>query len=147
MANPGVAGFDADAVRAGLRLAMTVGLPTATADQPTFFMPQSSTSTNTLDQTGVPFNPTASVAKSTRITHQVPCAIEYRDGSGKLTPFGEVVPSKVVLTLLDQDYTTVQGFEFVVITGQRYFYDHTEPGQGLIDVGIWKVHCRSEDEG
>lgn len=148
MANPGISGFDAAAVRAGLRLAMQVGLPIAAADQPTFYMPQTvTTSGPKLDQTGVPFDPTYQPTKTARVTHQVPCAIEYHDGTGKIEAFGIVAPSSVRLTLLDQDYTTVQGFEFVVITGQRYFYRRTEPGQGLIDVGVWYVHCQSEDEG
>lgn len=148
MANPGIPGFDAAAVRAGLRLAMQVGLPTVTADQPTFFMPQTvTTDGHILDGSNTPFDPEYTPTRSTRVTHQVPCAIEYTDGSGKIAALGIIDASKVILTLLDQDYDIVEGFEFVVITGQKFFYSATEPQLGLVDVGVWRVHCRSEDEG
>jgi hypothetical protein len=148
MANPGISGFDAAAVRAGLRLAMQVGLPITASERPTFFMPQTVTATgHNLDGSKVPFDPTVQPTRSARQTHQVPCAIEYADGTGKIAALGIIDPATVVLTLLDEDYATVRGFEFVVITGQKFFYRSTEPGQGLVDVGIWRVRCVSEDEG
>lgn len=147
-ATPSIQGFDADAVRAGLRLAMQVGLPTVTADQPTFFMPTTITPTGSrvLDGQGVPFDPANQPTRSATDKRQVPCAIEYSDGPGKIENFGVVTPSKVILTLLDEDYTTIQGFSFVVISGQRFNYAFTEPAQGLVDVGVWRIHCRADDE-
>lgn len=148
--DPLLAGFDADGVREGLRLAFAVGLPVNAADQPTFYMPQTSTSVDSLlDDDGVPFDPTGTVVRTPnpRVTHKVPCAIQYQDGTGKLEGFGVVVPSKIVLTILDEDYATVKGFEYVVIEGTRYWRRSVEPPIGLVSVGIWKVHCFSEDDG
>lgn len=147
MANdPALAGFDANAVRAGLRLAMTVGLAPDAGDQPTFFMPAVETSSAVLDQGGVPFSPAGQRTFAPRTSFTVPCGVEYQDGPGKLENFGVIVPSKVILTLLDEDYDVVKGFEFVVISGTRYFYRRTEPQKGLVTLGIWKVHCVSEDQ-
>lgn len=150
MANdPLVTGFDATEVRAGLRLAMRVGLPPLTEDQPAFYLPQSfdPVPNEALDQEGVPFDPTYRPTKTARVIKHVPCAIEYHDGQGKLEAFGVIQPTKVVLTLLDQDYAQVEGFDFVVIGGTKYFRRHTETPKGLVTVGLFKVHCESEDEG
>lgn len=142
-----ISGFDATSVRNGLRLAMQVGLPVNTADQPTFFMPQVTVApTEPLDQEGVPFDPSYRPTR-TRTSVTAPCAIEYQDGSGKLENFGVIAPTKVVLTLLDQDYLKVKGFEYVVISGTRFFYQRTETAKGLVTVGLYKIHCLSEDEG
>lgn len=145
--DPALAGFDVDAVRAGLRLAMTVGLPPVSSDQPTFFMPAVETPGGPADQEGVPFSPAAGRTFAPRTQVKVPCAVEYRDGSGKLESFGVIAASKVVLVLLDEDYESIKGFEFVVIAGTRYFYRRTEPPLGLITLGVWTVHCEAEDQG
>ncbi|HVH54530.1 MAG TPA: hypothetical protein VNA32_10430 [Actinomycetota bacterium] len=143
-----IEGFDADAVRAGLRLAMTVGLPPVEADKPTFYMPRTQpTFTENVDSEGVPFDPDYRPPWSPPVTKKVSCAIEYVDGEGKMTGFGITAPTKVILTLLDVDYAQVKGFEYVVIGPTRYFYRRTETPKGLVSVGLFKVHCQSEDEG
>lgn len=139
--------FDAAAVRAGLLTAMNFGLPTVTNDQPTFFMPQTTTSTDPLDDEGVPFSPTASLTTSTLVKKRVPCAVEYIDGDGKIETFAVVNPSKVKLTILDTDYDQIKGFHYCVIQGQKYFYQRTEPPVALGTIDVYTVHCKSEDEG
>lgn len=145
--DPQIRGFDADAVRKGLRLAMTVGLPPVGRDQPTFFFTQEFLATEAVDHEGVPFDPTYRPTLLPRVSRKVTCSIEYVDGEGKLTGFGVVAPTKVVLLLLDVDYAQVKGFEFVAIGGIKYFYRRTETPKGLVSVGLFKVHCTSEDEG
>jgi hypothetical protein len=148
-ATPQISGFNPDEVRAGLRLAMQVGLPVTPADQPTFYMPATVTTdgSHKVDSGGTPYLPTyrPDVARPTPI--KVPCAVEYVDGEGKILAFGTIVPARVKLTFLDQDYAKVKGFDFVAIGGTKYFYKRDEPPLGLISVGIHIVHCMSEDEG
>lgn len=145
---PQIRGFNADAVRKGLRLAMTVGLPPLSSEQPVFYMPRvMDIPTENVDSEGVPFDPTYAPTFTPPVTKKVPCAVEYVDGEGKLTGLGVVSPTKVVLTLLDQDYRTVEGFEYVAIGGVRYWYRRTESPKGLVTVGLYKIHCASEDEG
>lgn len=140
-------GFNASTVRAGLRTAMRFGLPTVTSEQPTFFQPQTSTSTEPVDDDGVPFDPAVVPTLSTLVKKQVPCAVEYVDSDGKIETFGIIAPSKVKLTLLDQDWVQIEGFHFCVIKGQKYFYQRTEPPVALGTVDVYTVHCRAEDEG
>lgn len=143
-----LAGFDADAVRTGLRLAMQVGLPVDAASQPVFYMPPTSSSTGATDAEGVPFDPAARrTFVAPTAVRNVKCAIEYVDGEGKLENFGVIVPARVILTLLDEEYARVKGFAYVVIGGSRYFYRRTEVPRGLVSIGVFKVHCVSEDEG
>lgn len=144
-----ITGFNADEVRAGLRLAMQVGLPVEESDRPTFYMPVgwSTDGAHNVSEDGVPFDPDYRPARTSRRSVQVPAAVEYTDGDGKVEGFGILVPSKVVLTLLDEDYEQIKGFEFVQIAGQRFFYSRTESALALIEVGVWRIHCRSDDEG
>lgn len=146
---PSIPNFGADAVRAGLRTAMYVGLPPLKEAQPTFFFPSTPVTTGALtDQEGVPFTSGGTVTRTPlKPSVQVPCAVEYVDGDGKLENFGVVAPSKVKLTLLDEDYAQVQGFLFCVIGPNRYYYRRTEAPTGLITIGLYTVHCYSEDEG
>lgn len=139
-------GFDAEGFRNDVRLAMTVGLPPLEADQPRFVFPRQYTHTTPADEDDVPFDPAARPTVSAPRSVRVPCAVEYVDAEGKVENFGVIVPSKVKITLLDQDYQRVRGFEFVVIGGERYFYAKTEVPVGLDVVGVWTVHCRAEDD-
>lgn len=147
--DPQIEGFDADAVRAGLRTAMRVGMPPVAGDQPVFFIPQSQpTPSEAVDQDGVPFDPTFVPDRvPPRKVSGVTCAVEYSDGEGKIETFGVIVPSKVKLTFLDEDYQQVVGFEYVVISGRKYLYQRTETTKGLVSVGLYVVHCTAEDEG
>lgn len=146
--DPRIEGFDAAEVRAGLHLAMQVGLPTDVADQPTFVFPAQFVTGQPSDPEGTPY---AWDAPRTRAgadtTFQVPCAIEYVDGEGKIENFGVIAPSRVILTLLDVDYEIIVGFSYCVIGGNRYFYRRTETPLGLVSVGVFRIHCQSDDEG
>lgn len=139
-------GFNADEVRAGLRLAMNVGLPPVVEEQPTFFMPREVTTTGAADESGVPFSPVNKRTQAPPVSRRVPCAVEYFDNQGKIENFGVIVPSKVEITLLDEDYVKVKGFEYVVIGGNRFFYDRTETPLGLVSIGVYVVHCTAEDQ-
>lgn len=189
-ANPQITGFDANSVRAGLRLAMSVGLPVEASDQPAFYMPITGAyvpvspspspsplpvlvaatygglaygaapygggsmlevtvaPSGAVDAQGVPFNAGMQVQRPARtVVTGVPCAIEYQDQTGVFGPLGLTSPSRVVLTLLDQDYAQVKGFEFCVIGGIRYDYLRTETPKALVTVGLYRVHCAAEDQG
>jgi hypothetical protein len=138
-------GFNAAEVREGLRLAMTVGLPPTVDDQPTFYMPRTSTSAGPVDDHGVPYSPDVVPIQSTLVRRTVTCAVEYLDAPGKLEAFGILVPAKIKITVLDEEYALIAGFEYVVIKGQRFFYRYTEPPVGLGTVTVYTIHCVAED--
>lgn len=146
--DPRITGFDANDVRSGLRTAFRVGMPPIDDDQPTFYIPVTQPSqTEAVDEGGVPFDPSYVPPRTPPTAVKVDCSIEYVDGSGKLENFGVISPTKVILTLLDVDYAQVKGFSYVVISGTRFWYRRTETTHGLVSVGLYKVHCASEDEG
>jgi hypothetical protein len=147
--DPSVGDFNPDDVRAGLRLAMMIGLPVDSGDQPTFYMPMDVTDdgAHNLDQNGTPFNSSYRPVRSVPTTKRVPCGVEYQDAEGILESWGSTTPSKAVLTLLDLDYRAIRGFSYVVIGGVKYEYRSTETPKGLVSVGIYKVHVASDDQG
>lgn len=144
-----IEGFDGDAFREGIWTAMAVGLPPELEDQPAFVKPAAVVQdANERDTDGVPLDwrqPRSKVGPDTVV--QVPCAVEYFDAMGQAMAFGAISATKVVLTLLDHDYELVKGFSYVVLGGNKYLYDRTEPPLGMVDVTIWRVHCDSDDEG
>lgn len=147
--DPRIEGFDADEFREGIWTAMAVGLPPELEDQPAFVTPAAVLDTgDERDADGVAFDWRGARARigSDTVT-QVPCAVEYVDAAGEASNFGLVAPTRVILTLLDEDYTEVEGFSYVVIGGNKYLYERTEPPVGMVDVTIWRVHCRTDDEG
>jgi hypothetical protein len=142
-------GFDADAVRQGLLNAMGFGEPTRTEDKAWFYFPKMRTpaTTSSTDQDGVPFDPTVQVTTAdSKARLQVSCAIEYIDADGQVITAGEVIPSKLKITLMDAEYQQVKGFAYVVAGGDKYLYSRTEPPVALGSIDFWFVHCTAEDE-
>lgn len=137
-----IPGFNADEVRAGLRLAMEIGLPPQGSDQPRFYFPTPVASSGSTDSSGTPLQWDAEPQRSDPPPPvSVPCGIEYGDA------LGDVAPARLTLTLLDEDYERVKGFAYVVVGGNRYHYKKTEPPMGLVSVGVWTVHVSTDDEG
>jgi len=128
---------------------MQFGLPEVEADRPTFFLPQTVESTDPLDGEGVPFDPDTvpTYDPTTPTRKRVKCAVEFKDAPGKIENFGVMVPAEVVLTLLDEEYAQVAGFSFVVIKGQKYYYDFTEPPVALGSINVYTIHCATGDDG
>ena len=120
-------------------------------DQPTFFMPPTylGDGAHALDTQGTPFSPTYRPARGPvpGTPVKVPCAIEYKDEPGQLDAMGTVSPAGVVLTLLDEDYAKIKGFAYVAIGGIKYNYQHVQKPDGLVSVGVYTVHCLSDDQG
>ena len=144
MAGPNPRGFDPDVVAAGLKTAMKFGAP---SDGVTFFMPTTSTATGLLDDEGMPWDPAVQPVTAAARKRTVDCAFEYLDREGKVENLGLLVPSQVRITLLSAEYESVKGFEYVVIAGQRYLYQKTEPPVALGSLEVWTVYARAEDLG
>lgn len=140
-------GFNAAAFRAGIRFAMTMGAPPADADALKFHWNPTVTSSGVMDGDGVPFDPAAPVTRTqTKAPVSRPCAVEFIDAAGEVTAFGVVVPSKVRVTLLDEDYQAVKDADYVVIGGDKYVRDEQPPSYGLFDVGVFQIVYVAENE-
>ena len=140
--------FNATAFRTAIRAAMTMGTPPAAADALKFYWNPVTTVTATKDGEGIPFDPTATVTRADARSVSKPCALEYLDatGTGHPTPFGSVVPSRVRVTLLDEDYAVVADANFVVIGGDRYIRHHEPPAVGLFSVGVHQIVYIAEND-
>ena len=141
-----VDGLDPAEFRSGIRFAMNLGLPPIEADRPVFVTPQEATNDANADEEDIPFDPSARPQVPPPLTKSVPCAVEYVDAAGRVETFGIVNPSKIRITLLDEEYQQIRGFSYVVIGGDRYNYAKTEPPLGLGSVGVWIIHAIAEDE-
>lgn len=137
-------GFNPTEVRNGLRFAMTFGIPEGSP--PTFVMPTTYTAGGDFDSHGVPWHPDdVPVPGTPGQSIAVPCAVEYTQGPGKADTFSHLMPSKILLTLLDEEYQQIKGFEYVVINGNKYLYRNTQAPVGLGSIEVWQIVCESED--
>lgn len=139
-------GFNADEFRDAIHFAMNLGAA-PDAGERVLFMPESVLTYNVaVDGANVPFDPAATVTRTTPSAITVDCAVEYFDAENQPTPFGPLAPSRVAITLLDVDYDQVKECRYVVIHGDRYDYRRTEPPSGLFDVGLYVMHFTSTSE-
>lgn len=141
-----IPGFSQDEFRAGIRLAMRMGAPPAETDQALFVFPREVTNTTPADEGGIPFDPAATPTLAPPRAVRVPCAVEYDDVAGRVENIGVISPSILKITLLDEEYEQVKGFQYVVIAGDKYYYRLTEPPVGMDVVAVWTVHCVAEDD-
>lgn len=140
--------FNAANFRNTIRSTMEMGLPTATADRPTF---QWKTERDYAidDPAQNPYDWTATPTST--VTHadvQVACAVEFsaRPAGSVDTPLGQFDTSRVVLTLLDEDYELIEGANRVVIGGNPYEVDFIAPPTALFEVTIYTIYATAVDE-
>jgi hypothetical protein len=138
--------FNASAFRSAIRFAMDMGAPPATGDRLTFHWNPTATTVASKDGEGVPFDPAATITRTTPPPVTAPCAVEFHDATGEPTPFGVVIPSKVSVVLLDEDYCAVKTADYVVIAGDKYIRSHEPPSVGLFDVGVHTIVYIAENE-
>lgn len=141
-----VEGFDPAQFREAITQTMIMGMAQNQDDQPSFVFPEVVVNTATADVEKVPFDPNARPQRLPRRIERVPCVVDYVDAAGRVEAFGIINPSKIKITLLDVHYETVEGFEHVMISNDKYNYMKTEPPIALGAVTVWTVHCMAEDE-
>lgn len=141
-----LAGFDGQAFRDGIHLVQEFFTP---GDQrASFHFSTTPPAPGTADSEGVPFDPAVAVSTAESKPPVIaPCSIEYQDVAGGLQNLGYISPSRILVTLLDVDYETVKGFDFVVVNGVRYYYRSTDVPHALGNVTVWSIRCVAEDEG
>lgn len=138
--------FKPDTFRAAIRSAMTMGTPPDTDYQMRFHWNPDRTTAATRDGEGIPFDPTAVITSTTQPSTTVACAVEYLDAAGQPSPFGSIVPSRIRVTLLDEEYEQVKDADYVVIGGDRYLRHHEPPSYGLYEVGVHQILYVAENE-
>lgn len=136
-------GFDPAGFRAGIRFAMNLGAPPDVNLRATFFFPKVVTADVPLDSSGVPYAPAPVDAAQVKPPVRRPCGIEDASGGTTSTRLGEYGDA-IIVTLLDEDFAAVEGFEFVVISGLRYNYDKELLPSALGTVVVHRVVCTGE---
>lgn len=139
-------GFNAAEFRDAIHFAMQLGSAPDPGQQVVFHFPKQLTYNVPADGAQVPFDPSATVTAVTPTPIKVDCAVEYFDAENQPTGFGLLAPSRLSITLLDEDYAKVKDASHVVIHGDRYDYRRTEPPSGLFDVGLYVMHFTSQSE-
>lgn len=142
------AGFDGDAFRAAIRSTMEMGMPEDTNERVTFRWHTERTYV-TADPGGNPYSWDETPASE--LAHddvQVPCAVNFsaRPAGSVDTTLGQFDTARISLTLLDVDYTQVEGADTVLIDNNIYVIDFVGPPQGLFDVTVYTIFATAQDE-
>lgn len=150
--------FSAGKFREAITFAMRMGSPTRPEDRATFHFRKKRVYPpgTKLDQEGKPLNP------SIRATYEGPedlmlkeVAVEHQDASPDELPVGTRIPTRVVLTMLDEEYNLIKeraaegDEEFAIdvsLGGDRYRIGYRRPPMALFDAGVRQVVCYAIEE-
>lgn len=142
------AGFDATAFRTAIKNTMMMGLPNAVEKRATFRWKTKKTF-DKHDSGGNPYNfesqPLTVTAKD---DVQIPVAVEFVDSQALTVanPAGQIESPKIKVTVLDDEFPSVQGADLIVLDGASYEINFVEPPQGLFTVTIYIIHATAFDE-
>ena len=146
-----IPGFPAQEVRDGLRLPMRMGLPADEAKWPTFVTPATPAApAGGMDADGVPWSPDDVAVAPEPAEVSVVCALQWEVDGQVVENFGARQPSTVLITLLDEEYAQIEGFEYVLIyasnvTPTRFFYRKVRARFALDAVEVFQIECSTED--
>lgn len=142
------AGFNASAFKAGIRQAMTMGLPNAESERITFRWNPDRTYQRH-DAEGNPWEwDDVPLTDSTQPDVLVTAAVEFaaRPAGSLDTSMGQFDASRVIVTILDEDYETIRGADLMLFDGNEYDIQFVAPPLGLFEVTIYSVYGEARDE-
>lgn len=139
-------GFDADKFRTAIRFVFTMAAPPEVEQQLIFGFAEDVSFTGPADGDAVPFDPSAPITRTVRTPLSRPCDVQFDRATDEITAFGVVIPAKITVTLLDEDYNDVQDATWVLVNGNRYLRHYEKPSYGLFDVGLHEMVFLAEDE-
>lgn len=129
--------FNLAEFNANIRAAMEMGATLAEEDRATFHFPETGTSTHRSED-DVPWNPAVVQDRAGKDPVVVPCAVDYEEPADQDTRLGLIRPTRLSITLLEDDYRAIEGCSHVVYGGERYEYRATQVG-ALFDAGVYVV--------
>jgi hypothetical protein len=142
------AAFNPGEFRTAIRDAMNMGLPANVSERATFKWNVERTYTvadpgdNPYDWNDTP------VSTTTHADVQIPVAVEFtaRASDAGANNIGSFDPSRVTLTVLDEDYALVQGADEVLLGGNAYVIRYVAPPLGLFEVTVYQIFAEARDE-
>lgn len=145
-----IAGLVPQEVREGLRIAMRVGTPQEVQLRPRFWVPdlsQGEEGAPSSDAEDIPFDPAVPKPQEAgRFVEDVLCACGYQDRPGVQLDWGVVLPARVTITILDEEYELVKDFSWVQLGGERFNYRSEMLPLGLGDVTVHQFSVVAEDK-
>jgi hypothetical protein len=140
--------FNATQFRQVIRETMLMGMPNAVQERATFRWDPAK-SYPVADPAGNPYDLTS--APTTTTTHadvQVPVAVEFsaRPAGSMDTVMGEFDTSRVIITVLDEDYEQIVGADLVIMGGNTYDIQFVGPPIGLFEVTVYQLYALARDE-
>jgi len=146
-----ISGFDAAAVREGFRLPMRMALPNDPERRPEFVREEIPAGAG-IDDDGIPLDPTQEVDPVEPIRSRVLCAIEWLRPGQEEQNFTTTSPAALRITLLDEEYEQVEGFDYVNIWASatddkpvRFYFRRIFQQVNLDTVGVWTIEVSTED--
>lgn len=138
--------FDGAGFRDAIHEVMLMGAPVPEGERAKFYFTKTLVYNTPTDDNNTPFDPDATVTETQPDPVTVNCGVEYFDATDQPTVFGSVTATRLVITVLDEEYDRVKGCSYVVMGGERYFYKKTEVPRALFDVGVYVLHFRAEND-
>lgn len=141
-------GFNPAVFRAAIVDAMNMGLPTDPTERATFRWHKQQTF-STADPSGMPYDLAATPATDTTPDDvQIPCAVEFsaRPAGSLETTIGEFDTSRVIITILDDHFPSIEGADEVLLGGNTYDIQFVGPPIGLFEVTVYQVFALARDE-
>jgi len=99
-----------------------------------------------LDREGNPLDPEIRVVEPEDELIEVDCAVEVDRADADELPVGNFRPTKVAVTLLDEQYALIQGSHELIYNGDRYLFGYEPESNGLFDVGVYTMIFYALDE-
>lgn len=150
------ASFDNDAFRNAVRFAMQMGINPDPDRRPIFIRKATGRTYKKdgvvlgppprMDRDGKPLDPDIEVIKAPDVQVSVDCAIEVERADAEELPVGNFRPTKVVVTLLDNQYTLVKDCRELLYNGDRYLFGYEPESTGLFEVGVYTMIFYALDE-
>lgn len=140
--------FDPAVFRASIRSTMNMGLPVPVEERPTFRWSVKADYAIE-DPASKPYNWTATPTNvETHPDVQVPCAVEFaaRPAGSTETTLGQFDVSRVIVTILDEDYAQVRGADVILVGTNTYDVDFVGPPLGLFEVTVYQIFATARDE-
>lgn len=138
--------FNADTFRNAIRFAFEMEADPDVDNRLTFHFGPTVAFTGNADGDKVPFDPNEAPITTTPAPINVPCDVQFTAATDAPTSFGTVIPAKVKVLLLDEDYEQVKDAAFVVMNGDRYNRQYIPPSSGLFNVGLHEMVFQAENE-
>lgn len=148
--------FPEQQFRDAIHFAMQMGKNPDEDRQPVFIIPSTVrtywkdgvelVSTPRLDRDGEPLDPDIEVRGGADTEVQRDCAIEVQRADADELPVGNFRPTKVVVTLLDDDYQAVKDARRLRYNGDEYLFGYEPESDGLFEVGVYTLIFYALDE-